>query len=47
MRYGELTFTAQPGFSFIWQTSRATAVSVLSTEFTAMSGPARHGGIAR
>jgi hypothetical protein len=47
MRYGELTLTAQPGFNFIWQTSKATAAPALSTAFTAMSGQARHGGIAR
>jgi hypothetical protein len=43
MRYGELTLTAQPGFSFIWQTSKATVASTLSSTFTAMSGTAQRG----
>jgi DNA polymerase-3 subunit epsilon len=47
MRYGELALTAQPGFSFIWQTSRAAAASALAAAFTAMSGQARHGRIAQ
>ncbi len=45
MRYGELTLTAQPGFSFVRQTSRAAAASALSSTLTAVSGQARHGGI--
>jgi Protein of unknown function (DUF4236) len=47
MRYGELNFTAQPGFNFIWQTSRATAAPTLSGALTAISGQARHGGMSR
>lgn len=46
MRYGEFTLAAQPGFSFVWQTSKATAASMLSSRFTAMSGQARHGAAA-
>jgi hypothetical protein len=38
MRYGELTLTAQPGFSFVWQTSRAAAAPALSSTLTAISG---------
>ena len=34
MRYGELTLTAQAGFSFVWQTSRATAAPALSSTLT-------------
>lgn len=45
MRYGELTFTAQPGFSFIWQTSKAAAASMLSSALTAMSGQTRRGSV--
>jgi hypothetical protein len=41
MRYGELVLTAQPGFSFVWQTSKATAASMLSGTFTAVSGQAQ------
>jgi hypothetical protein len=37
MRYGELTFTAQSGFNFVWQTSRALAAPTLSSALTAMS----------
>lgn len=47
MRYGELALSAEPGFSFIWQTSRATAASALSIAFTTMIGQARHGGSAQ
>lgn len=39
VRYGELTLTAQPGFNFIWQTSRAAAASALSRTLTAIGGP--------
>jgi Protein of unknown function (DUF4236) len=39
MRYGELALTAQPGFSFVWQSSNAVAVSALSAALTAISGP--------
>jgi len=40
MQYGQLTLTAQPGFSFIWQTSKATAAALLFRELAAMSGQA-------
>ena len=43
MRYGELTFTAQPGFSFVWQTSRAAAAPTLSTAINAIAGRAQTG----
>lgn len=46
MRYGELTLTAQPGFSFTWQTSRADAMQGLSNALSALS-QARPGGITR
>ena len=47
MRYGELTLTAQPGFSYVWQTSRAAAAPALSFTLTAVSSQPRHGGIPR
>jgi hypothetical protein len=47
MRYGEFTLTAQPGFNFIWQTSRATAAPALSNVFTAINSQARQSGIIR
>ena len=47
LRYGELALTAEPGFNFIWQTSRATAGPALSGTLTAISGQARHGGMSR
>jgi hypothetical protein len=47
MRYGELSPTAQPGFNFIWQTSKAIAVPALSNAFTAISSSARYGTITR
>lgn len=47
MRYGELTFTALPGFSFFWQTSRAEAAPALSSTLTAIGGQPRHGNIPR
>lgn len=46
LRYGEFTLTAQPGFSFIWQTSKATAASTLSGALTAMNGQTRRGSAA-
>lgn len=45
MRYGELTLTAQPGFSFVWQTSKAAAATALSATLTDISGQSRYGGI--
>ncbi len=45
MRYGELTLTAQPGFSFIWQTSRAAVAPALSSTLTAISRQSRNNGI--
>jgi hypothetical protein len=47
MRYGELTLTAQPGFNFIWQTSRAAAAPALSNAYNAISSQSRHDGITR
>lgn len=46
MRYGELTLTAQPGFSFTWQTTQAAAASALSAALGAIT-PTRRDGIAR
>lgn len=47
MRYGELTLTAQPGFSFVWQTSKAATAPALSATLIAISGQSRYGGIPR
>jgi hypothetical protein len=41
MRYGELRLTAQPGFNFVWQTSKAAAAPALSAAVTAVSGRPR------
>ena len=43
MRYGELTLTAQPGFNFIWQTSRSIAAPTLSNALAAISSQTRQG----
>jgi hypothetical protein len=47
MRYGELHLTAQQGFSFLWQTSRATATQALSAALAALNGPPRHDSFTR
>jgi hypothetical protein len=47
MRYGELSLIAQPGFSFVWQTSKAAAAPALSAALTAISGRSRYGTAAR
>jgi hypothetical protein len=45
MRYGELTFTAQAGFNFIRQTSRAMVAPMLSNVVSAISSHSGHGRI--
>ncbi len=47
MRYGELTLIAQPGFSFVWQTSRAAAAPALSSALAAIHSQPHHGRISR
>jgi hypothetical protein len=47
MQYGELTLTAQPGFHFVWQTSKAAAVPALLNTLSASSSPSRRSGIIR
>jgi hypothetical protein len=37
LRYGQITLTAQPGFNFIWQTSKASAAPALSSALNAVS----------
>lgn len=45
MRYGQLTLTAQQGFTFIWQTSRAAVAPELSATLGAISQQPPHGSI--
>jgi hypothetical protein len=47
MHYGQLTITAQPGFSFIWQTSKAAAAPAVSNAFSAISSQRFSGSIPR
>lgn len=43
MQYGQFTITTQPGFNFIWQTSKATAAPALANALEAISSEDRRG----